>query len=196
MILKKVLLVLILFLLGALVGPLGDLFHLLSHTTVYPQEKYWLYFFDIMPFLVPLLFGSATLMIGISHGCFYRIFHKTFLPCTKNIICFVFGFTYFVLFYSLSGYLPMPHFFLAIAFIVLWIMMERTWLGLLLALLTAAAGTAFEILLVRNGVFFYKEPVNSLFGVASWLPWLYAIASISVGNFSQYLKIKLYGTLN
>ena len=56
-----------LFLIGAIFGPVGDSFHVVSGTTDYPPDLFQLYFWRL-PYWVPLIFGAATLAIGLSHS--------------------------------------------------------------------------------------------------------------------------------
>jgi hypothetical protein len=74
---------------------------------------------------------------------------------------------------------------LAVLFAVGWLRWDRSALGLVLAALTAVAGTAVEMLLAGVGAFFYVEPWFG--GVAGWLPLLYCCASVGVGAFGSWL---------
>src|SRR5438067_2054969 len=62
----------VLFCLGALFGPIGDSFHVLTHTLTYPQNRFRLYWLG-MPYWTPILFGAATLVIGCAHLIAERI---------------------------------------------------------------------------------------------------------------------------
>ena len=74
---------------------------------------------------------------------------------------------------------------LATLFVIGWLRYDRSSLGLVLAALTAVAGTAVEMLLVGVGAFVYLRP--SLGGVAVWLPLLYCCASVGVGALGAWL---------
>jgi hypothetical protein len=74
--------------------------------------------------------------------------------------------------------------------ILVWLLLDRTWQGVVLAILTAIVGTLVEITLVRLGAFWYLPPKDALFGVGSWLPWLYFSASVAVGNLGRFLQAR------
>jgi hypothetical protein len=74
---------------------------------------------------------------------------------------------------------------LATLFAVGWLRCDGSGLGLVLAALTAAIGTAVEMLLVGSGAFVYLRP--SFGGVAAWLPLLYCCASVGVGALGAWL---------
>lgn len=57
--------------------------------------------------------------------------------------------------------------------------------GLLLAAGAALGGTPFEVVLVAAGEFSYAQP--DAFGVAGWLPLLYATAGVSLGALGSRL---------
>lgn len=179
----------ILFFLGAFLGPIGDYCHVVSHTTAYPKEVYRFYFFDTIPFWVPFLFGSASLFIGITHPMSDRLLlrrsRRRFGVKRK---CFAYmGAFLFLGSYCLSGFVPSPHVVLASLAFITWFMLDRTWEGILYGVVTAFIGTVFEIYLVQNKIFWYEPHASALFGVATWLPWLYFIASITVGNIGRML---------
>jgi len=94
--------------------------------------------------------------------------------------------------WSASGFLSVPlgvkDSLLALGALAAWFALDRTWQGFLEGMLTAIAGTFVEIVLVRNGVFSYLPPNDSILGVASWLPWLYFCASVALGNIARALE--------
>ncbi|MBI2609457.1 MAG: hypothetical protein HYW47_07695 [Deltaproteobacteria bacterium] len=175
---------LILFLCGAVLGPVGDLCHVISNTTGYPKEVYAFYFFDLIPFWVPLLFGSACLFIGISHA----LFDLQSRPGTQQYVPY-FGVLFFVGVYSLSGYISYPDIFISFLAVFTWVILDRTWKGILLAIVTAAVGTFIEMCLVNLGAFYYQSHAAHFYGVPRWLPWLYVIASVTVGNLGRSLLL-------
>jgi hypothetical protein len=170
--------------LGFFLGPVGDYCHVLSGTLVYPQDAY-LFYFRQMPFWTPLLFGSATLALGMSRPFFGRSKVQTYL-----------GLPVFLATYALSGFLPKPAggiadvILAAIAF-VSWVAFDRSLVGILFGVLSALAGTAVESFLVHQSVFSYLPLSNNLFGVPSWLPWLYFTASMGVGSAGQSALLPL-----
>lgn len=207
---------LLLFLSGAILGPIGDLCHVISQTTAYPKEIYSFYFFGLIPFWVPFLFGSASLLIGISHPLADKLLAKIFKeprlrPGEKNHWLAYMGPLFFLGSYCLSGFMSQrgdaaplifPDIILAFLAILTWITLDRTWQGILTSVLTAVSGTAVEIFLVKAEVFSYQNYVAGgavlgggalwvgdphVWGVPMWLPWLYVIASITIGNVGRVL---------
>ena len=186
--LKKVF---ILFLWGAFLGPLGDMCHVLSQTTTYPEHVYRIYLFRLIPYWVPLLFGSATVLIGVTHvwadGLLRFFFHSSKVRTGEKFRVFVYGAPLiFITVYGLSGYIPYPELMLPCVAFLMWYLLDRTWGGACLGFFTAILGTGFEIFLVHRGIFSYQEKALGLFGVAVWLPWLYVMASISIGNLARH----------
>ena len=185
--------VLILFFIGFFLGPIGDYFHVLSQTTGYPQGVFDFYWGPI-PFWVPFLFGSASIGVGLSHPWFDGFLGgPPVRPGARNAVIAWIGIFSFLGLYCLSGFLPggaggLSDGILALLAILIWALLDWTWQGILLGVLTAITGTALEITLVHLEIFSYLPPKNNLLGVASWLPWLYFAASVTLGNFGRYLK--------
>ena len=185
--------VLTLFAVGFVIGPIGDFFHVHTGTTAYPPEIYGLYFWGL-PFWVPLLFGAASLAVGLSHPAFDKILGPDRLrPGAQGLGRVVFGLLIFIGAYTLSGYLPDSYgwhndLLLALIAMATWALLDWTWQGLVLGVLTAVSGAAAEMILVHLGVFSYLPPRNTLWGVAPWLPYLYFTASVTVGNLGRYLS--------
>ena len=63
--------------------------------------------------------------------------------------------------------------------LVFWKVYDRTLGGLLFGIAVSIIGTSVEILLVHEGFFFYGTHIHKLFGVASWLPWIYLSAAVA-----------------
>ena len=185
--------VLILFVLGATLGPLGDWFHVISETTAYPSGVYAFYF-GKQPYWVPLLFGAAGLAIGLSHPQMDRWLGAPFgRRGSRGIAGVIFGIAAFLGIYAMSAFAPLEtgsslDITIAAAAMLLWWAADRTWQGLLLAALTAAVGCAVEIYLVQQRAYVYLSPKDNFYGVASWLPWLYVAASVAVGNLGRFLQ--------
>lgn len=191
--------VLIIFAVGFILGPIGDYSHVMTQTTAYPGGD-GPYFFGL-PFWVPFLFGCAALAVGLSHPAFdKRIGPRQDRPGTKSIGRVMGGLLIFLGAYCLSGFLPVDKglhndLLLALIAIATWAILDWTWQGIVLGTLTAIAGTLTEIILVHLKIFSYLPGRNNLFGVASWLPWLYFTASVTVGNLGRFLsREKSYGT--
>jgi hypothetical protein len=184
--------------LGFIFGPVGDYCQVLSGTIGYPQERYPAYFFG-MPFWTPLLFGGATLAMGIA-----RIQFDRWLKCPwlrsgrRNWTRGIAGLAAFLILYSVSGFIPggaggVSDVVLAVLCIGLWWKLDRTWQGLVFGAVSAVMGTLVEATLVRNGVFYYLPEFSNLGGVPSWLPWLYFAAAAAVGHISRILP-RIRGT--
>jgi len=175
--------ILVLFLLGAMGGTLGDFFHVVSQTDGYPSST-WVLPFTHQPFWVPLLFGSATVGIGLSHP--WLNFKKK--SPTQSAI----GNLLFLLLYAASAFLPFKtggwqDILMLAGTLILWLCLDPTWQGALLALATALIGTGVEIVLTHFQIFYYYPRVANFYGVPSWLPWLYTAASITLGNTGRML---------
>ena len=188
--------IVLLFFLGAVFGSLGDLCHVHSGTEGYPALYPALPGVGL-PFWVPLLFGSANVAIALSHTWADKIIGPTHLnqrPGMKSPKTIAAALALLLITWAASGFVPLPTggakdvMMLAVAF-VMWITFDRTWQGLFLGSATAVLGTAFEINLVRNEIFFYLSPSANFFGVPSWLPLLYFSASIAVGNLSRAMRL-------
>lgn len=169
-----------LLLLGATLGPLLDALHTHSGTTRYAspgwlQSAWW----------CPLLFGGAALSLGLGRPIAFRVFRVADAqPSPRKLGVAI---AVFIVTYVLSAFLPiaakLPT--LAILLAVAWWAFDRTALGAGLAVLAGAGGWAVEWTLVRQGLFFHSE--TELDGIAAWLPFLYAIASIPVGQIGARL---------
>ena len=62
------------------------------------------------------------------------------------------------------------------------------YLDLILMIATAVVATFVEIVLVAYDVFSYHPDFQHLLGVPIWIPLLYALASIFVGNLARKLR--------
>jgi len=177
----------ILFLLGGILGGLGDLSHVLTGTDGYQDPPFP--FPSGQPFWVPFLFGSATVLLGTTH-VWTDSWLGPFPRKKQSIAAGSLAGAVFLGLYVMSGLLPFPaggyaDLILWLSAFALWIATDRTWQSLLLGFSTAFIGTCFEVMLVHSNQFFYYPHVANLFGVPSWLPALYVSASIAVGNFSR-----------
>ncbi|MCP5468073.1 MAG: hypothetical protein H7A32_02250 [Deltaproteobacteria bacterium] len=187
----------ILFLLGFLLAPIGDYYHVVSGTLAYPPNP-----FPIMFLKSPLWF---PLLIGLSMGvlaCLYPILDKS-LRVQIRINKFpraLLGVSLAIALYIASSYLPWKNagyndFVLALSAIILWWVFDRSKTGLILGGLMAFLGTATEWILVKWSVFYYLPTADHLDGVASWLPWLYFGATTTVGGLSRSLGALEYSVL-
>jgi hypothetical protein len=170
--------VLVLFLAGAVVGPLGDFCHVLSDTDGYPVYS-WIVPVLGLPLWVPPLFGLAAVGIGLSHPWADRFLGpKQPRPGLTNTFLITSALIALLVVWAASGFLPLEtggakDLFMIAAALGMWFAYDRTWQGALLGLLT--------------GVFYYRPQASNLWGVPSWLPVLYFCASIAVGNFGRFI---------
>ena len=68
------------------------------------------------------------------------------------------------------------------------IFLDKTVYGLVLAVLAGIGGVLFEATLVAFEQFFYFKPYAHVMGVPLWLPLIYIVASIVIGNFARKLQ--------
>ena len=181
--LKTLKLTLILFLVGAVLGPTMDGFHTHSDTLFYPHV--WLLKMD---WWVPFLFGGAGVAVGLSHLDLDLRLGKDYLDLTWVHVAF--GMASFAAIYFISGFLKIDEtrkvvLLYTLAFLV-WYIYDKTYSGLLLALVTAVLGTFSEISLIAADWFYYTHP--DFLGVPYWLPALYVAASVAVGNFARKMS--------
>lgn len=184
---------LILFITGFCLGPVGDFFHVQTQTIGYPPDRYFFYLFGL-PFWVPFLMGGAAVLVGLSHPWLDEILPGSPIrPGVRNGGWALGGVLVFLGLYLASGLLPGPagtsnDALMGMLALMVWAMLDRTWQGILLGILTALSGTLVEIVMVQADSFFYHSGRDNLWGVPSWLPWLYFAASVTLGNFGRYLK--------
>ena len=71
-----------------------------------------------------------------------------------------------------------------------WWWFDGTRQGLIMALLTAACGPLVEIALINVGhLYDYTHP--QLWGIPSWIPWVYLCGSAAVGNLGRKLSASM-----
>lgn len=171
-----------LFLLGAIMGSVCDGFHTHSGTTFYPHPWYLK-----MAWWVPLLFGAASVAIGLSHVLMDKILRRSAPDVSWPGV--ILGLFFFVTLYYLSAFLPgawtIKLLVLAAGSLLLWFLFDRTWQGVLMAMATAIVGCYAEIQLSAGGAFGYLHP--NIWGIPYWLGFLYVSASITVGNLARKL---------
>lgn len=60
-----------------------------------------------------------------------------------------------------------------------------------MATLTALAGPAAEVVLINKfGLYHYSHPV--VWGIPTWIPWVYFCGSPAVGNLGRKISSKLH----
>lgn len=189
---------LVLFFFGGLMGTLGDYSHVVTRTLGYPDPLLPLP--GGQPIWVPFLFGAASAGIGLSHIFLLKQFK--ILPSEPVTLKHVIqGSVFFQTTYSLSGFLPLSPTGLRDALLypaagLCWFFLDRSWQGAVAAFGTAIVGTAVEVTLCKLGAFYYFPEVTAALGVPSWLPALYLIAAVAVGNFTLYLYGQSGGKLS
>jgi hypothetical protein len=188
-------------LLGFLITPLGDYSHVLTHTLLYPKPIYHWYVFGEIPFWVFIEFGLAAFLIALQasflkfyfYSRFYSHSHSRVSP-TIILMCYLL----FLGGYLLSGVLsnnllhlnehPLltTHLVLSVlAFISINLQFpaqtkKTLWVSLAFYLVTAFFGTLTEITLSSFYIFNYLPQHQDLWGVPSWLPWLYIMAAHAI----------------
>lgn len=174
------------FILGAILGPIGDGFHTHSQTLYYPEVL-----FLKMAWWVPFLFGSATVFIAHSHLTFDRLLKRPQKKLSWTTV--VIGLASFMFLYFCSGFLKIETIpmvvFLAIGSSMVYLTMDRTWQGAIYCVLTALIGSLVEVAISGFDLFYYYEP--DILGIPYWLPFLYIAASVAVGNFARKLSSEI-----
>lgn len=171
----------VLFIIGGILGPVGDMAHVKTNTLSYPPEAYGFYFFDLTPYWVPLLFGFAAVAIGLGHLSFIKKEASASFASTLLVLLI------FISSYGVSGILPWPHVILGGTTLFCWWRWDRTLSGALFAFMCAVIGMSVEMVLISKNVFSYNPRVIDFMTIPSWLGWLYALASISLGPFTRCL---------
>ena len=167
---------------GATLGAALDAVHVHTGTTAYTRpvlfgQAWW----------VPPLFAGAGVAIGLGRPIAERLLGRSGRTPSRSAA--LQGIALFIAAYVTSGLVGTWPWIcaalLAALFVVGWRRCDGSGLGLALAALTAAIGTAIEMLLVGTGAFVYLQP--SFGGVAGWLPLLYCCASVGVGALGAWL---------
>ncbi len=170
-----------LFLLGAILGTALDAFHVYSYVQQYTRPA----FFGLA-WWVPLLFGSAAVAIGYSHPLVDPIIHNSRRP--RRLITSIAELSWLLLAYLIAAS-PISSLaktaLLILIYFNFWLLTGRGWQNLLLSLVTAITGTLVEMTLVAAGAFSYLQP--DILGVPYWLPFIYACASLAVGDLGRSL---------
>jgi hypothetical protein len=170
-----------LFLLGATLGTTLDAFHVYSYVEQYPHPV----LFGVT-WWVPLLFGSAVVVIGYSHPLVDPLIHNLRRP--RRLTTSIAQLAWLLLAYLIAAS-PISSLAKAILLMLIyfnfWLLTGGGWQNLLLSLLTAITGTLVEMTLVAAGAFSYLQP--DILGVPYWLPFMYACASLAVGDLGRSL---------
>ena len=170
-----------LFLLGAIFGTALDAFHVYSYVEQYPRPA-----FLGVAWWVPLLFGFAAVAIGYSHPHIDPLIHNLRRPRRLTISIAELAWILLAYVIAASPISPLAKtILLSLNYFNFWLLTGRGWQNLLLSLVTAITGTLVEMTLVAAGAFSYLQP--DIFGVPYWLPFMYACASLAIGDLGRSL---------
>jgi hypothetical protein len=170
-----------LLLIGATVGPCLDGFHTYSGTTWYPapalfRSVWW----------CPPLFAFAALALGVPRLFIEDQLEGAPLPLSRSAVAW--KMSLFIAGYALSGFLPVAWWvklIVLLAFFLASLWPADTRGALLGAVGAGIGGWTTEWFLTSHGLFFHKD--TQLWGVAGWIPALYALAAVAVGALARYL---------
>ena len=172
----------VLFLLGAVLGPVLDYLHVVTGAIRYMDPA------RFVPWWVPIVYISASLSIGLTHPMADKLLRRR-TPAQLTGARVAAGFVGFCAIWFASGAIPLGSgavaLLLAPASLALWWWLDRTVQGLAMAAGTAAGGVAVEVVLTRAGLFAHTHP--DVLGVAFWLPCIYVAASVGIGNLGRWL---------
>lgn len=171
-----------LFIFGALVGSFFDGFHTYGGMTSYPHPIVFRMAWWTMP-----LFGGAFVLLGLTYAALRRGDQTG--PRRPSLWV---GFAVFGALYFMTGFLPAGHVTkLAIllgGFALLVARVDRSRAAWGTGLIAAFAGPAFELVLVKLGVFAHLEP--DLAGLPIWLPGLYLASGPGLGPLAHEALIR------
>jgi hypothetical protein len=170
-----------LFLAGAICGTALDAFHVYSSIERYSRPA-----FLGVAWWVPLLFGFATVSIGYSHPFIDPLMHNIRRP--RRLTTSIAELSWLLLAYVIAASTLSSiskAILLGLIYFNFWLLTGRGWRNLLLSVVTAITGTLIEMTLVAAGAFSYLQP--DMLGVPYWLPFMYACASLAVGDLGRSL---------
>lgn len=177
-----------LFALGAIPGTLLDAFQVANQVERYPFPA-----FLGVAWWVPLLFGTASLVIGLSHPLVDPLLRHHRSPSMLNSIAAL-GWLILAYLISVGALDPLTKTgLLLLIYLNFWMLSGRAWQNLVLSIVTAITGTLIEMILVAPGAFEYLHP--NWLGVPAWLPLIYACASLAVGDMGRSLIHAFGGSL-
>jgi len=178
-----------LFLIGAPLASIGDGFHVHTKTTFYaPEGVVW--FIKGVPFWIPFLFGLAAAFLGITYELAKASLGAERFKQGSNFTEVIVAGLVYLLLHTLSGYIsqwnfPFPDVFLALPVLLTWYLLDRSFGGALVCILAGVIGVSAEIFLVHKGIFLFSDRANQLFGVATWLVWIYMAGALAIGRFVE-----------
>jgi hypothetical protein len=175
---------LILASLGASLGTLLDWVHVATRTTEYTHTDVF-----SLAWWVPFEYAAASVAIGVSHPWLDSLSGRrstrgqsrgAVVAAVATLACIWAG----------TGLLHQTPLVADMVFgpavVALWWIADRTPQGAAMALATAAMGVAAEWSLSAAG--FFRHLSADWGRVPSWLPWIYAAASVAIGNLGRRLS--------
>lgn len=179
----------ILYLIGAVAASVGDAFHVHTKATSYPPERF-IWYIEGVPFWIPFLFGSAWACFAIVYQMGKTILGKKLFREGASIGHVAIAGLLYMGCHCLSGYifrwgLPATHILLGLPVVLAWILLDKSLGGALVCVCASVAGVAAEVLLVHKGIFTFSGQANQLFGVATWIPWIYMAGGLAAGRFIE-----------
>lgn len=173
---------LVLLVLGGTLGVALDAWHVASGTTRYAHA--WT--FGIATWTIPL-FACAGVAVGLAPVALERALGRVLRPASPGRVAIAMGL--FVLAYLVTGVLRGATCAAALALLALAIYAvgDRPPPGVAIAHAAGAGigGALVEMTLVHVGAFFHTD--DRFFGVAPWLPLLYACASLALTALARAL---------
>ncbi|RAQ95465.1 hypothetical protein [Thermogemmatispora tikiterensis] len=177
----------LLFLLGATGGSALDAFYVHQGLKRYSTAVVAGPTLFGLPWWVPLLTGSAAVAIGLSHPLLDPLLAH--LRTTRRLSTSIAALGWLCLAYLL-GAIPLAPLarcgLLGLLYLNFWLLAGRSWQNLIFSAVVAITGTLIEMILVNAGIFSFPQNAE-LLGVPAWLPWLYAYASLALGDLGRAL---------
>lgn len=174
--------VLVLMVLGATLGVALDAWHVASHTTSYPHPWIW----GVAVWTIPLFMG-ASLSLGMVPLLIERAIDKVVVPASLPRA--VLAMALFVVAYFVSGLIrgALCAVVLVVLAAAIYRVGDRPPLSLVIfhTIGAAVVGTSVEMTLVHFHAFAHTD--TRFFGVAPWLPLLYACASLALSTLGRTL---------
>ncbi|WP_052888290.1 hypothetical protein [Thermogemmatispora carboxidivorans] len=177
----------LLFLLGATGGSALDAFYVHQGVKRYSIAVVTGSSLFGLPWWVPLLAGSAAVAIGLSHPLLdpLLIHSRTVRRLSTSIAAL--GWLCLAYLLGAIPLAPLARFgLLGLLYLNFWLLAGRSWQNLIFSAVVAITGTLIEMILVNAGIFSFPQNAD-LLGVPVWLPWLYASASLALGDLGRAL---------
>ena len=102
------------------------------------------------------------------------------------------GFIGLCIIWSASGILPFSSVIITTILLpislIMWLNLDKTREGLIIALITSLIGCLIEIILSKLNHFYHTS--QNIMGIPYWLPAIYFAASVGLGNIGRWLYIR------